>query len=91
MAGRFLSRTRVTYQSQAELARCEGLFVEPAAAVVWAAIKADRQSGRLGGDENVVAILTGIGFKDSVAARRMTADKPLPMIEAEEILQIQPR
>jgi len=35
--------------------------------------------------------LTGIGFKDSVAAQRMIADKPLPMIEAEEILHIQPR
>ena len=81
----------VTYQAQAELARCEGLFVEPAAAVAWAAIKADRESGRLGGDENVVAILTGIGFKDSVAVGRMTADKRLPMIEAEEILHIAPR
>jgi len=79
------------YQAQSELASREGLFVEPAAAVVWAAIKADRQSGRLRGDENVVGILTGIGFKDAAAVQRMTDDKPLPMIEASEILHIKPR
>lgn len=81
----------VTYRAQAELAGREGLFVEPAAAVVWAAVKADRRSGRLKGDENVVGILTGIGFKDSAAVQRMSDDKPLPMIEASEILHIKPR
>ena len=81
----------VTYQAQSELANYEGLFVEPAAAVVWAAIKADRQSGRLRGDENVVGVLTGIGFKDSAALQRMTDDKPLPTIEASEILHIKSR
>ncbi len=80
----------VTYQAQSELASREGLFVEPAAAVVWAAIKEDRRAGRLGGDEKVVSILTGIGFKDSAAVQRMTDDKPLPMIEASEILHIAP-
>ena len=80
----------VTYQAQSELASYEGLFVEPAAAVVWAAVKADRQSGRLKGDETVVGILTGIGFKDSAALQKMTDDKPLPMIEANEILRIKP-
>lgn len=79
------------YRAQSELASREGLFVEPAAAVVWAAIKADRQSGRLRGDEKIVGILTGIGFKDSAAIQRMTDDKPLPMIEADEILHVNPR
>ena len=78
------------YQAQSELASREGLFVEPAAAVVWAAIKADRQSGRLRGDENIVGVLTGIGFKDSAALQRMTDDKPLPLIEASEILRVTP-
>ncbi len=80
----------VTYAAQAELASCEGLFVEPAAAVVWAAVKADLLSGRLKGDETVVGILTGIGFKDGAALQKMTDDKPLPMIEAGEILHISP-
>lgn len=78
------------YQAQSELASREGLFVEPAAAVVWAAIKADRQSERLRGDENIVGVLTGIGFKDSAALQRMTDDKPLPTIEADEILHVKP-
>ena len=81
----------VTYQAQSELASREGLFVEPAAAVVWAAIKEDRRAGRLSGDKKVVGILTGIGFKDAVAVQKMTDDKPLPMIEAKEILDVKPR
>lgn len=80
-----------TYRSQAELASREGLFVEPAAAVVWAAARADRLSGRLKGDETVVALLTGIGFKDSAAIQRMSADKPLPLIDADDILGISSR
>ena len=78
----------VTYRAQADLARREGLFVEPAAAVVWAAVEADRQSGRLRGDEKAVALLTGIGFKDSAAIQKMTAGMQLPLIEAEEILDV---
>lgn len=81
----------LTYQAQAELAGREGLFVEPAAAIVWAAIKADRQSGRLRGDESVVGILTGIGFKDSAALQKMTAEAPPPTIAAKEILHVKPR
>lgn len=81
----------VTYGAQAELASQEGLFVEPAAAVVWAAIKADLESGRLRGDEKLVGILTGIGFKDAAAVQRMSEDKPLPLIEASEILHVKPR
>lgn len=79
------------YRAQAELARREGLFVEPAAAVVWAAVQADRHSGRLQGDETVIALLTGIGFKDSAAVEKMTADMQLPLIEAEEILEVRAR
>ena len=69
----------ITYQCQAELARREGLFVEPAAAITWAAVKADLEAGRLTGDETVVCVLTGIGFKDSKAIGLMTDDKPVPL------------
>ncbi len=79
-----------THRSQSELASREGHFVEPAAAVVWAAARADRRSGRLTGDERVVALLTGIGFKDSQAIQKMSADKPLPLIEADDIPRIAP-
>ncbi len=77
-----------TYRAQSALASREGLFVEPAAAVVWAAARADRLSGRLHGNETVVGLLTGIGFKDSKAVQRMSAEEPLPLIEADDILAI---
>ena len=77
-----------TYQAQAELANREGLFVEPAAAITWGAIKADRERGRLKSDDVVVAVLTGVGFKDSAAIQRMTEHVELPLIEASEILTV---
>ncbi len=77
-----------TYQAQAELANREGLFVEPAAAITWGAIKADRQRGRLKASDVVVAVLTGVGFKDSAAIQRMTEHVELPLIEASEILTV---
>ena len=77
-----------TYQAQAEMAAGEGIFAEPAAAVPWAAVKADKRTGRLTGAEKVVCIVTGIGFKDSAALQRMTEATALPMIEADEILRL---
>ena len=77
-----------TYQAQEELSNREGLFVEPAAAVTWGAIKADRQSGRLKSDDVVVAVLTGVGFKDSAAIQRMTEHVELPLIDAVDILTV---
>jgi len=80
----------VTYQSQAELAGREGLFVEPAAAITWAAVKADLAAGRLNGDEKVACVLTGIGFKDSKAIQLMTEDAPVPLVEVDEIMRLEP-
>jgi len=80
----------VTYQSQAELAGREGLFVEPAAAITWAAVKADLAAGRLHGDEKVACVLTGIGFKDSKAIQLMTEDAPVPLVEVDEIMRLEP-
>lgn len=78
-----------TYQAQAEMAAGEGIFAEPAAAVPWAAVKRDRQAGRLTGAETAVCLVTGIGFKDSAALGRMTEGVALPMIEADEITRIE--
>ncbi len=79
-----------TYQAQAELARREGLFVEPAAAITWAAVKADLAASRLKGHENVVCVLTGIGFKDSKAIQRMTDGRSVPLVEVADIMQLEP-
>lgn len=49
-------------RAQLELCRDAGVFVEPAAAAAYAGFLKDRDS--LDADENVVVLLTGIGFKD---------------------------
>ncbi len=53
-------------EAQLELARESGIFVEPAAACAWAALKADSQllKERFGSDVEVCVLLTGTGFKD---------------------------
>jgi threonine synthase len=77
-----------TYDAQAQLAKSEGLFVEPASAISLAGVIADRASGRLQGHERVACILTGIGFKDVNAVQRMVEHVEMPLIRAEEILQM---
>lgn len=77
-----------TYAAQAQLANQEGLFVEPASAITLAAVAADRAAGRLRGDERVVCILTGSGFKDAQALQRMVENVPMPLIEAGDILAL---
>lgn len=80
-----------TYQAQAELANREGLFVEPAAAINWAAVKADLAAGRLTGAEKVVCVLTGIGFKDSKAIQLMTENASVPLVDVDEIMRLKPK
>lgn len=75
-----------TYAAQAELASREGLFVEPAAAITLAAIRADHASGRLRDVERVAGWLTGSGFKDAAAVERMVAGRTVQTITAAEIL-----
>ncbi len=46
------------------LARVEGVFVEPAAAVALAAVAADAADGRIGADDRPCVVLSGNGLKD---------------------------
>ncbi len=78
-----------TYQAQADLASQEGIFVEPAAAITLAAVRADRASGRLQGHERVACWLTGSGFKDANAVQRMIEGRTIAPIQAAEILTLQ--
>jgi threonine synthase len=78
-----------TYRVQRELSAHEGLFVEPAAAITTAAVELDRASGRLRGDELVVCILTGIGFKVMDAVQNATAGVEIPLIECDDIALMQ--
>jgi threonine synthase len=77
-----------TYAAQAELAGREGIFAEPAAAITLAGLRADMVDGRLRGDERVVSLLTGIGFKDASAVQRMVETRDVRPIRAEDILSI---
>ncbi|NLK06598.1 MAG: pyridoxal-phosphate dependent enzyme [Spirochaetales bacterium] len=53
-------------EAQLELAKEAGIFVEPAAACAWAALKADHTMlrERFGSDVDVCVLFTGSGFKD---------------------------
>lgn len=62
------------WHAQDLLARTEGVFVEPAAAVALAAVRNDVVAGRLGSQDQPCVVLTGHGLKDlgrfTVAERR---------------------
>lgn len=51
-------------KAQSELAKYEGVFVEPSSAATIAAIKKSIEENRLGKEELIVSILTGHGLKD---------------------------
>jgi threonine synthase len=55
---------RAAWDAQLLLARREGIFVEPAAALAVAAIMHDVEAGRLTASDRPVALLTGTGLKD---------------------------
>ncbi|MFO0901757.1 MAG: pyridoxal-phosphate dependent enzyme [Pirellulales bacterium] len=71
------------YAAQRRLAREEGLFCEPAAAVPLAGLLASRAAGRVADDARVVCLITGSGFKDAASAARLVADEPCPLIDVE--------
>ncbi len=61
------------WEIQALLAQREGLYVEPAGAASVAGLWVATRSGTIGRTEYVVCLLTGHGFKDAAAARRLAA------------------
>jgi threonine synthase len=58
--------------AEKEIARLEGIWVEPSSAAAVAAIPKLVDSGVLTKDETVVCVLTGSGLKDTEAARKFT-------------------
>lgn len=59
------------WEAQSLLAQCEGVFVEPAAALAIATVIQDARVGRIGRHDRPVAVLTGSGLKD---LRRFRSD-----------------
>lgn len=73
------------WEAQKTLARREGLYVEPAGATATAGLLADIEAGVLSPDDDAVVILSGAGYKDPVAADRMSSDNPAVRIAAGDL------
>ena len=56
------------------LARCEGVFAEPASAAAIAGLRKRVAANALGGAKRVVCVLTGNGMKDPDRARSLAGD-----------------
>jgi threonine synthase len=56
------------------LARCEGVFAEPASAAAIAGLRKRARAGGLGGAKRVVCVLTGNGMKDPERARSLAGE-----------------
>jgi len=69
---------------QSRLAREEGIFCEPAAAVPLAGALQAVSSGLISSEETVVCLVTGIGFKDSAAVDRMVGERICPLVTLRE-------
>jgi threonine synthase len=62
-----------------DLARCEGVFCEPASAAGVAGLRKLVQQGRADRDARYVAVLTGHGLKDpGMAVEQFAAPQPVP-------------
>jgi threonine synthase len=62
------------------LARCEGVFAEPASAAAIAGLRKRVRAKAFGGAERVVCVLTGNGMKDPDRARSLAG--PIAEVEA---------
>jgi threonine synthase len=73
------------WQTQALMARHEGIFCEPAGAVALAGALRALRKNRIRSDAHVVCLVTGTGFKDQSAVERMLADVTCPMVEPDSL------
>ncbi|ADD07539.1 Pyridoxal-5'-phosphate-dependent protein beta subunit (plasmid) [Natrialba magadii ATCC 43099] len=56
------------------LGQTEGIYAEPAGAAPIAGIRRAREQGIISSDESVVAVVTGMGLKDTAGAKRAVGD-----------------
>jgi threonine synthase len=69
-----------------DLARHEGVFVEPASAASVAGLRKRAQSGGLGGVASVVCVMTGNGLKDPDTARSLSREVALVDATADAVM-----
>jgi threonine synthase len=75
----------LVWDVQRDLARHEGIYVEPAGAVSVAGLWNAVLEENFHADDPVVCLLTGHGFKDPSAIERLTANETVPLIDHGEI------
>jgi threonine synthase len=73
------------YHWQRRLIREEGIYAEPAAAASLAGLASAAKKGLISEGESVVCLITGSGFKDNGAIRRLIGVDQLPLINVAEI------
>lgn len=77
------------WRTQGQLAREEGIFTEPAGATALAGAIQAAQAGEIPGDDFVVCLITGTGFKDESALERMLCSAACPVLEFEDLSQLE--
>ncbi|WP_417375373.1 pyridoxal-phosphate dependent enzyme [Gimesia maris] len=82
----YLVEDEFVYEVQALLARQEGIFCEPAAAVSLAGILQAAAERKITSKETVVCVITGSGFKDQGSVDRMLAGTTSPVISLTEFI-----
>jgi len=75
------------YETQARLARVEGIFSEPAGATALAGALQAVESGEVSRDAVIVCLVTGSGFKDEKSLVKMAEDRSAPMLESVDLFR----
>ena len=70
---------------QKRLAREEGIFCEPAAAVSVVGALEAIEAGEISADSTIVCMITGSGFKDPGSVEKMADDMSCPLIDASQV------
>lgn len=84
----YLVDDETVYAVQSQLARQEGIFCEPAAAVSLAGVLQAAQEGKIQREEAVVCLITGTGFKDQVSLDRMLSSTVCPVVTLPEFIDL---
>jgi threonine synthase len=76
---------REVFEAQHMLLTTEGIYCEPAGAAALAGFLRALRAGMVKGNEPVVCLVTGHGFKDPASVREIAARTPSPLVEADRL------
>ncbi|WP_339733299.1 pyridoxal-phosphate dependent enzyme [uncultured Gimesia sp.] len=84
----YLVEDETVYEVQSQLARQEGIFCEPAAAVSLAGVLQAAKAGKIQREETVACLITGTGFKDQASIDRMLSSSTCPVVTLPEFIDL---